>query len=300
MQEKEINLIELFEIIKINKKIILSITLLVAFLSAILSLLQNNVYTSEAIITLSEETIGSNVLTNNSNESLGFISIGKKDPRLEQGIIVLSSWKFVESFVDSEELGPYIIAMEGWNPETNEIIFDEDIYNSEENKWLIEDEDGNYISPSSWDYYKAFLKHISFYHDKEDNMLRISVTSVSPEFSRDMVSKSVAYLNSHMKEKRLSQINTNITYLEQEISKTSVTSIKANIFRIIEEQVREKMLTEASKEYIFTTVSPAMVAQEKSGPSRLYTVVLFTLFSLIISSLYFISLHYLRGTKEFN
>ena len=56
-------------------------------------------------------------------------------------------------------------------------------------------------------------------------------------------------------------------------------------YEIIEEQIKNKMLAEASPEYAFTTVSRAMLPEQKSKPKRALICVLGTLLGGMLSIL---------------
>jgi uncharacterized protein involved in exopolysaccharide biosynthesis len=56
------------------------------------------------------------------------------------------------------------------------------------------------------------------------------------------------------------------------------------------------MLAEASPEYAFVTVSPAMVPEEKSQPKRALICILGTILGGMLSVLWVLIMHYARST----
>ena len=54
-------------------------------------------------------------------------------------------------------------------------------------------------------------------------------------------------------------------------------------FNIIGEQIKSKMLAEASPEFAFITVSPAMVPEERSRPNRTILCIFITLVGGMLS-----------------
>ena len=68
-------------------------------------------------------------------------------------------------------------------------------------------------------------------------------------------------------------------------------------YTIIEEQVKSKMLAEASPEYVFVTVSPAMVPEEKSQPKRALICILGLLLGGMLS-VAFVLVRYYGFSKE--
>jgi len=91
-------------------------------------------------------------------------------------------------------------------------------------------------------------------------------------------------------------VNINIQYLEAQIEKTSIAEMREVFYTIIEEQIKSKMLAEASPEYAFVTVSPAMVPEEKSQPKRALICILGTLLGGMLSVLWVLVRHYTRST----
>ena len=95
-----------------------------------------------------------------------------------------------------------------------------------------------------------------------------------------------------MQQRKLQMVNTNIEYLEAQIQKTPIADMKEVFYTIIEEQVKSKMLAEASPEYVFVTVSPAMVPEEKSQPKRALICILGVLLGGMLSVFFVLIRHY--------
>jgi LPS O-antigen subunit length determinant protein (WzzB/FepE family) len=66
-------------------------------------------------------------------------------------------------------------------------------------------------------------------------------------------------------------------------------------YTIVEEQMKSKMLAEASPDYAFVPVSPSMVPYKKSQPKRSLIVILGTLLGGMLSVLLVLVLHYARA-----
>ena len=76
----------------------------------------------------------------------------------------------------------------------------------------------------------------------------------------------VAAINSHMQERQVKRVTNNINYLQAQIEQSSIAKMRDVFYNIIEEQMKNKMLAEASPDYVFVTVSPSMVPEVKSQP----------------------------------
>ena len=126
----------------------------------------------------------------------------------------------------------------------------------------------------------------------------MSIEYFSPIVAKNWVDLYVAAINEHMRQRKLSQVNSNIEYLQAQIEKTSIAEMREVFYQIIEEQVKNKMLAEASPEYAFVTVSPSMVPEEKSKPKRALMCILGTLLGGMLSVLYVLVRHYASNKKD--
>ena len=97
-----------------------------------------------------------------------------------------------------------------------------------------------------------------------------------------------------MQERQMIKVSRNIEYLEAQIEKIEIAGMQEVFYTIIEEQLKSKMLAEASPDYAFTPVSPSMVPQEKSQPKRALICILGVLLGGMLSVLMVLVLHYAR------
>ena len=97
-----------------------------------------------------------------------------------------------------------------------------------------------------------------------------------------------------MQNRKVEQVTKNMTYLEEQIEKTSIAEMREVFYTIIEEQIKDKMLAEASPDYAFVTVSPSMIPEQKSQPQRSVICVFGTLFGGFLSVAWVLTSHYRR------
>ena len=60
----------------------------------------------------------------------------------------------------------------------------------------------------------------------------------------------------------------------------------------IEEQTKNKMLAEASPDYVFVEVYPSMIPEIRSSPQRAFICILITFLGAIFSALIVLTMHY--------
>jgi uncharacterized protein involved in exopolysaccharide biosynthesis len=301
--DDEIDLKELFNVLWAAKKLILGITGVFAFVSVIYALSLPNQFKASALLAPAQQQSGglSGALGDLGGlAALAGVNIGGGDggeAQIAQEII--RSWGFLAKFVEENDLAVEVFAADGWSKEKNQLSIDNDLYDIEENLWVRNPPSGKTATPTSWELYKKFLEMVSISADKKTGLISLSVEYFSPYMAQQWVEQLVLSINQHMQQRKLQMVNTNIEYLEAQILKTPIAGMREVFYTIIEEQVKSKMLAEASPEYVFVTVSPAMVPEQKSQPKRALICILGVLLGGMLSVAFVLIRHY-GFSKESN
>ena len=299
--DDEIDLKELFSVLWAAKKLIVGITSIFAVVSVIYALSLPNQYKASALLSPAQQQSGglSGALGDLGGlAALAGVNIGGGDggeAQIAQEIIV--SWGFIEKFIQQNNLAVEVFAADGWDEQRNQISIDDDLYSVEENRWTRTPPSGKTANPTSWELYEEFLEKVSISADKKTGLISLSVEYYSPYIAKQWVDQLVVAINQHMQQRKLQMVNTNIQYLEAQIQKTPIAEMREVFYTIIEEQVKSKMLAEASPEYVFVTVSPAMVPAKKSQPKRALICILGTLLGGMLS-IAFVLLRYYGFSRE--
>jgi LPS O-antigen subunit length determinant protein (WzzB/FepE family) len=299
--DDEIDLKELFSVLWAAKKLILGITSIFAVVSVIYALSLPNQYKASALLAPAQQQSGglSGALGDLGGlAALAGVNIGGGDggeAQIAQEIIV--SWGFIEKFIQQNNLAVEVFAADGWDEQRNQLSLDDDLYSVEENRWTRTPPSGRTANPTSWELYEEFLEKVSISADKKTGLISLSVEYYSPYIAKQWVDQLVVAINQHMQQRKLQMVNTNIQYLEAQIQKTPIAEMREVFYTIIEEQVKSKMLAEASPEYVFVTVSPAMVPAKKSQPKRALICILGTLLGGMLS-IAFVLLRYYGFSRE--
>jgi LPS O-antigen subunit length determinant protein (WzzB/FepE family) len=101
-----------------------------------------------------------------------------------------------------------------------------------------------------------------------------------------------------MQARQIAKVTNNINYLQAQIQKTTIAEMQEVFYTIIEEQIKSKMLAEASPDYAFLAVSPSMVPEQKSQPKRALICILGTLLGGMLSVLWVLVMHYAKGSEQ--
>ena len=295
--DDEIDLRELASVLWAGKKVILAVTSLFAVISVIVVLQIPNQYQATAVVS-SAQNGGSSMLGAMASQLGGLASIaGIKVPSDEGGeaqaaMEIMQSWSFIEQFIKTNNLAAEIFAADGWDRETNQLSYDSSLYDSQQKQWVRNPPAGKTIEPTGWELYKEFSEHLTVTTDKTTGMISVSIEHYSPILAQQWVNLYITTINNYMRSRKLQQSNSNIEYLEAQIEKTAIAGMKEVFYQVIEEQIKNKMLAEASPEYAFVTVNPAMVPEEKSTPKRALICVLAVLLGAMLSIFAVLVMHY--------
>ena len=298
--DDEIDLRELFGVLWAGKIKIIAITAVFALASVVYALSVPNQYKATALLSPAQSSGGglSGALGQLGGlASLAGVSIGggeSSEAQVAQEI--MKSWNFIEGFIKSNDLAVEVHAAEGWSKSSNSLQIDSDLYDESDSKWLVENNDtGELGPPSSWVLFEDFLEMLSVSEDKKSGLVSVSIEFYSPQIAKHWLDLYVAAINGHMQERKMAEVTRNITYLEAQIKKTNIAEMKEVFYTIIEEQIKSKMLAEASPDYAFVPVSPSMVPEEKSQPKRALICILGTLLGGMLSVLWVLVIHYGRA-----
>lgn len=210
----------------------------------------------------------------------------------EAALEIIKSWSFIEEFIKTNNLAADVFAADGWDRETNQLSYDSSLYDSQQGIWVRTPPAGKTIEPTSWELYEEFTERLSVTTNEKNGMISISIEHYSPILAKHWVDLYITTINDYMRARKLEQTNSNIEYLEAQIDKTAIAGMKEVFYQIIEEQIKNKMLAEASPEYAFVTVSHAMVPEEKSTPKRGLICILSVLLGAMISVFAVLVMHY--------
>jgi len=299
--DDEIDLRELFGILWAGRIKILAITAVFAITSVFYALSVPDQYKATALLSPAQSSGGGlsgalgqlGGLAAMAGVSLG----GGETSEAQVAQEIMKSWNFIDGFIESNKLAVEVYAADGWNKGSNELQIDSDIYDVSKSQWLVEDDDtGGLGPPSSWKLFEKFSEKLAVSEDKKSGLLSVSIEYYSPQIAKQWLDLYVAAINDHMQKRKMAKVTRNIEYLEAQIKKTNIAEMQEVFYTIIEEQIKSKMLAEASPDYAFVAVSPSMVPEEKSQPKRALICILGTLLGGMLSVLWVLVMHY--GRKQ--
>ncbi|CAM2970046.1 Wzz/FepE/Etk N-terminal domain-containing protein [Shewanella amazonensis] len=274
-REEEIDLRELFAVIRQGKWLIFAITAVFAIGSVIFAIMQPNIYKAEALLAPAEADGSSGGLAALASQFGGLASMaginlggGGGTDKTQLAIEVLKSRQFVGEFIEKHQILPELMAVKKWHMAENNLSFDPELYNSDTKTWIREVKPPFKPEPSVLEAHKEFLKILAVSKDKESGMVKLSVEHQSPLVAKQWVDWLVADINRVMKERDVLEAMRSIEFLNKQIEQTNVADIRAILYKLVEEQAKTIMFAEVRDEYVFKTLDPALVPEEKAKPKR--------------------------------
>ena len=268
-------------------------TLLCMGSSMIYALLLPNLYSSSAILTLSESenaSGGNNSMQANAIANLAGLSINAGSSKDKEIITRMNSFNFFASSIHPLIKMEDLIAVKGWDSENNRIIYDESIYNSELKTWLIP-------KPSAQDGHALFMKIFQAGLDELTGFIEISIKHQSPFFAKKSLDHVLQSINALYKEETQKRSSASLLLLNERIARTNSSEIKNSLAYLIQKQTQTLMMTEENENYIVTPIETPFVSEKKSEPNRVLIVIISTLIGFVFGVFVGLTVEFYRSEK---
>jgi uncharacterized protein involved in exopolysaccharide biosynthesis len=278
VNDDEIDLKELFSALWAGKITIILTTFVASIIAVAIALSMPNIYRAEALLSpVSSDGGGMNGLANKFGglASLAGVSLGGGGfDKTTMGIEVLKSRTFFADFVDKHPVMVDLMASNGWDSNNNKILIDTEIYDVASQVWVREAKAPRNSEPSVQEAHKEFSQLLSVSQDKESSFITIAIEHYSPYVAKQWVDWLVQDINNTIRNQEVQQAQRSIDYLLNQIDQTKLAELQMGFFELIQSQTETIMLANASPEYLFKTLDPAVVPELKTKPSRALICVL--------------------------
>ena len=286
MERNEIDIKEIIKLLIEKKRNIFIITFTVTLLAIVYALIQPNVYTSKAILapTNSEDSISSQLGGLSGFSGIAGISFpGAEATPAQEALERMQSFNFFSNhFLPNINLED-LMAVEGWLPEENILIYDEEIFISDKKKWIRDVSFPRKPKPSDQESYEKFLDYLKIVEDRTTTFVELSITHKSPYISKEWLDVVIAKINSSSRDIDIKVASDAIDFLTDYYQSTNVNSLQDVSSRLLENQMQKLMLASATDDYVFKVLEYPIVSEEPSGPDRIQTVLLGFILGLILS-----------------
>ena len=190
--------------------------------------------------------------------SLAGISVGSGDSATEEALAVLRSRQFTESFIAENKLMPKLYSAK---------------WNIAQNRWVVPDKD----QPTPSDAYQYFDEKIRrINQDKKTGLITLQIDWKHRNEAADWCNELVERINAELRSRAIVKAEASIGFLQRELTNTSDIGTQAAINRLIESQIKQRMLASVTQEYAFRVIDRAMApdAKDPVRPMKIVMVLL--------------------------
>lgn len=299
----ELDLRKFIEILWAEKWFLFGVTAVFAVGSIIYALNQPNIYRSEATLVPASgvQVEGVSGIAGQFGGLAALAGINLDSGGIDKTTLsleVLKSREFIGKLISTHNLLMPLMAVEGWDADSNKLIINENIYDREAGHWIAGSESDKDVRPSLQKAYKVFVGKLSVSRDKKTSVVKIGVEHYSPYIAQKWVSLLIAELNDEMKRRDIEEARRSIEYLGEQVQKTNVAEVQSVLYQLVEEQTKTLMFAEVRDEYVFNTVDPSIVPEEKIKPKRSSICILGTIIGALLAVfLVLIKRNYLQQGK---
>jgi uncharacterized protein involved in exopolysaccharide biosynthesis len=133
-----------------------------------------------------------------------------------------------------------------------------DKWDAQRNQWQAGER-----PPTPAQAYKHFDSRVrTVVQDKKTGLITLRIDWRDRNESAAWANKLIDKLNAEMRGRAITKTNASVGYLERELQKTSVVGTRESINRLIEAQIKQRMLANVTPEYAFRVVDPALPSDE--------------------------------------
>lgn len=237
-----------------------------------LSLVMSPVYRASVVMVPVDDAgangaLGSAVGQLGGLASLVGLNVGGGGSRTPEALAVLRSRQFLESFFAEEHLLP-ILFSKRWNAKTN--------------SWAVT---GDRV-PTAGDAYRFFVKQaLKVSDDKKTSLVTLSIDWGNPDQAADWANKLTSRLNGEMRLRAQRQADASVGFLKKELDATLDIGTREAVNRLMEAEIKRRMLANTRQEYAFRVVERAFVPEpkDKVSPQKLLMVVMGLVLALFLT-----------------
>lgn len=301
--DDEIDLRELFAAIWQGKWIIIAVTAVFAVASVFYALSLPNIYKSEALLAPASEQKSAGLSGQLGGlAALAGVNLGSGAgvDKTALAIEIIKSRDFLGRFIEKRIQLQDLMAVKSWDLASNTLNYDAEVYDLNNQQWLREAKPPRQAKPSIQEAYKVLSDKLNISTDATTGMVKLSVEHISPFIAQRWVQMLVADLNLEMKTRDIEEAEKSIAYLQQQISQTNISDLRAALYSLVEEQTKTLMLANVREEYALKVIDKPIVPEEKAKPARPIIVIVFTFLGGFMAIILVILRYYLLQSKKSN
>ena len=189
--------------------------------------------------------------------SFAGINVSSSPTETEEALAVLTSRRFTEAFIEDRHLMPELFPRE---------------WDAHRQQWRTD-----VLIPTPAQAYKYFDNSIrSVLRDKKTGLITLEIHWRDRTEAAEWANELLSRLNAEMRSRAIERANASLGYLDKELSATTVVATQDAIGRLIEAEIKQRMLATVTVEFAFRVVDRAMPADKRDvlRPKKLLMVTL--------------------------
>jgi uncharacterized protein involved in exopolysaccharide biosynthesis len=211
--------------------------------------------------------------------SLAGVNIDPKDKYIDEAIEVLKSREFLQRFIADFDLLPRFFSSK-WDHDAK--------------RWKVAESK----QPTPWKGYRFFTQQIfGVDKDKKTGLISVRIDWKNREEAAKWANELVDRVNAEMRARAIATAQSAAAYLEKEREATSFAETRTSINRLIEIQIRQKMLATVNPDFIFRTVDRALPADvdDVLKPKKLVLICIGAFLGILLSCIALLMRAHYRG-----
>ncbi len=261
--ESDVDLRTLFRLLWRRKWLIVTSTVVFAAIFAILAFVITPVYRATTVLVPasvdrnSAGALGAMLGQFGGLASLAGVNVGGAgNSDTEVSLAVLRSRQFTEAFIRDLDLLPLLF---------------EDRWDAGAKQWEGPKEDWPTLAQGN-KFFDREVRSVAF--DRKTGLVTLQVDWSDPALAAAWANELVARANAEMRRRAIEDARASVDYLEKELTATTTIDTRSAISRLMEAQIKQRMLANVTIEYAFKVIDPALAPDPKDviRPKRLLLV----------------------------
>lgn len=231
-------------------KLIAVIALICAAVSIVYCKLAPKWYRAQTLIAAVRQDAGGSALGPLGGEigglaSLVGIDIGDGEDQKKEAMARFTSREFIDEFVRTEGIAPILFASK---------------WDAEGKRWKTSED-----PPTVDDAYRFFTERVaSISEDRRTNLIKVTVDWKNPQLAKTWANNLVSRINADRRAVARAESARNLEFLDRELQTTNIVELRQAINRLIETEIRKRMLVNVREEYAFKVIDPAVVPGQRA------------------------------------
>ena len=283
-----VNLNSFFSLLWKRKYSLLGVLTVCFLVSISASFLLPNKYQSTVLMVTAESSDTDNLLAKYGGlTAFAGLNISEEVNQTKIGLAIIRSKQFTADFIEKRDILVPLMAAKYWDRETNKLIIDQNIYDTEDQKWVRDVSYPQSNIPSNEESYKFWTENVfKINEDKKTGFITMSVEHLSPELAKTWASWLVEDINNVMRDNDVRQAELAIEYLNEEVQKTTSEELKSLLYNLIQSHTEKKILAFSRPDYVFKVIDPPVISEEKNSPQRILIGLLSSFIGVLLYLLY--------------